>query len=96
MAKWKNIYISKDAIIAENSHSVLIKMPDKSNYKGYNFWHSKKLLRKGKGKSLITFGFTYDFNFILTKYNNESYNQDDISSMKYIDAYTLEKAFQYC
>lgn len=75
---WKNINISKNNIDHETAKAVLIKMPNKSNYKGYCFWHSSKLVRKGRNKNSISIGYTNDFTFKLIKYGNGKYNKFDI------------------
>lgn len=39
MSRWKKVQISRQNIQAETARAVLIKMPRKSEYKGYVFWH---------------------------------------------------------
>lgn len=74
---WKNINISKNNIDHETAKAVLIKMPNKSDYKGYCFWHSSKLVRKGRNKNSISIGYTNDFTFKLIKYGNGKYNKNE-------------------
>ena len=51
---WKKINIVENNIEAITNKAYLIKMPNNSNYKGYKFWHTDKLIKKdGKIYKLI-------------------------------------------
>jgi hypothetical protein len=91
---WKNINISKNNIDHETARAVLIKMPNKSDYKGYCFWHSSKLVRKGRNKNSVSIGYTNDFTFKLIKYGNGKYNKYDIIKEIEISVEEFEKAFE--
>ena len=66
--EWKTIDINIQNIATETDKAVLIKIPKNSDFKGYSFWHTKKLVWKGKTQDTITIGYNDDFNFALIKY----------------------------
>ena len=64
---WKNININKQNIETETARSVLIKMPNNSDYKGFKFWHPAKLVREGRHSNAVSIGYTDEFEFKLFK-----------------------------
>lgn len=81
---WETISVNKNNIEYETCESVLIKMPNKSAYAGFKFWHPKKLVRD-KGY-FCTISFTGEFVFKLFKFK-------DIIAYKEIDALEMKEAF---
>ena len=90
---WKNININKQNIKAETNKSVLISMPHKSKYNGFDFWHSAKLIRAGRHSNAISVGYTDDFKFKLYKYGKGRYNSRDVIEEIEINVDEFEKAF---
>ena len=94
MAQWTNINVNKNKIAMENERSVLIKMPEGSLYKGYSFWHIKKLIRDGRTLGDISIGFNEGFLFRLKKYGKGKYNKLDVLHEVVIDASELIQVFK--
>lgn len=90
---WKNININAQNIKGETIKALLIKMPNNSEYKGYCFWHTRKLVRKGRNSNSVSIGYTDGFTFKLIKYGNGKYNKYDIIKEIEIDVEEFENAF---
>lgn len=76
---WDKIFFNTQSIQSETKSSVLIKMPNRSKYNGWVFWHPKKLVREQGGKGYhATFSFTENFVFKIKLYGKGKYNQMDI------------------
>lgn len=88
---WKNININKQNIKAETSKSILIAMPHKSDYDGYQFWHPSKLVREGRNSNSVSIGYTEDFTFRLKKYgkDNKILDEDEISASDFEEAFGI-------
>lgn len=90
---WKNININRQNIEAQTAKAVLFKMPHKSRYDGFVFWHSAKLVRDGRHSNAVSIGYTDDFKFKLRKYGNGRYNGNKCIDEKEITAAEFEEAF---
>lgn len=90
---WKNIEINIQNIETDTGKATLIKMPNKSKYAGYKFWHPSKLVRYGSNSYARSLGYTDDFKFKLFKNGNGKYNKFDKISEIEISVEEFEEAF---
>lgn len=91
---WKIIEINKQNIETDTGKAALIKMPKKSKYSGYKFWHPSKLVRYGSNTYARSISYTDDFTFKLKKYGNGRYNFKDVIDEIEISAKEFEEAFE--
>lgn len=63
---WKSVCINENLISRETGKAALISMPHKSEYAGYKFWHSAKLVKRHNGVTYIV--YSDEFVFRLKKY----------------------------
>lgn len=94
MRTWDKIFINSQNIKAESERAYLIQMPNKSSYKGWAFWHPKKLVREQGGKGyFITFSFTDDFIFKAVLYGKGKYNRMSVIRSEDISANEMKEIF---
>ena len=90
---WKNIEINIQNIETDTGKATLIKMPNKSKYAGYKFWHPSKLIRYGSNSYARNVGYTDEFTFKLFKNGNGKYNKFNVIDTIEIDVEEFEEAF---
>lgn len=90
---WKNIEINIQNIEIDTGNAVLIKMPNKSKYASYKFWHPSKLIKYGSNSNSVSIGYTNDFAFKLFKNENGKYNKFNVIDEIEIDVEEFEDAF---
>lgn len=91
---WKNVEINIQNIECDTGKATLIKMPNKSRYAGYKFWHPSKLIRYGSNSYARKLGYTDDFKFTLKKYGKGKYNSRDVINEVVIDVEEFEDVFE--
>lgn len=92
--EWKNIEINKQNIETDTGKATLIKMPNKSKYAGYKFWHPSKLVRYGSNSYAKSIGYNDEFTFKLKKNGNGKYNKFEVIDEIEIDVEEFEEAFE--
>ncbi|MCI7527234.1 MAG: hypothetical protein MSA65_02830 [Mollicutes bacterium] len=90
---WKNIEINIQNIETDTGKATLIKMPNKSKYAGYKFWHPSKLIGYGSNSYARSLGYTDEFKFKLFKNGNGKYNKFNVIDTIEIDVEEFEEAF---
>lgn len=94
MGTWDNIFINSQNIKAESERAYLIQMPNKSSYKGWAFWHPKKLVREQGGKGYyISFSFTDEFIFKVLLYGKGRHNSMSVIRREEISAEEMKEIF---
>lgn len=93
MSSWKHIIINDNLIETKTEKAVLIKMPHRSQYKGYVFWHPAKLVKHNYYSNGIRVAYTDDFTFRIKQYSNSRFNNKVIYE-KEIGAEEIETAFE--
>lgn len=75
---WNKILFNAQNIEKETTKAVLIKMPKKSSFSKYSFWHPAKLVREEGGKGFhCSFSFTDEWEFTLkSKTSSQIINAD--------------------
>ena len=91
---WKNIEINIQNIETDTGKATLIKMPNKSRYAGYKFWHPSKLVRYGSNSYARSIGYTDEFTFKLFKNGNGKYNKFDVIDEIDISVEEFEESFE--
>lgn len=92
MAEWKTINFNALSIEHETAKSVLIKMPNNSEWHGYKFWHPLKCIHtldKGNGY-FKTFSYTDSWEFTIFKTNKKG----DRTAKQILNAEEIERAFE--
>ena len=88
---WHKVYFNSQNIEHDTAKAVLIKMPNKSEYAGYKFWHPTRLVREEGGKGYhMSFTFTEEFQFTIRKYGQNR----QVTAEKIIGWDEMLKAFE--
>lgn len=90
---WKKLNININMIAVDTGSAVLISMPRKSEYAGYQFWFPKKLVNRGRHSAAVTLTFKDDFVFHLRKFGNGKFNNHEVIDEIPIAADEMEEAF---
>lgn len=91
---WKQININKQNVKTYTQNAVLIQMPHNSDFDGYYFWLSSKLIRDGRHSNSVSISYTEDFTFKLIKHGKGKWNKKEIINEKIITAEEFESAFE--
>lgn len=90
---WRSIQINKQNIIAETGKAILIACPHNSDFDGFTFWHSSKLVREGKHHGAVSISYTDEFTFNLKKYDNGKRKTRKVVDEAYLNYNELEEIF---
>lgn len=89
--EWKSIQINKQNIKRNIGTAVLIAMPHKSDYDGFSFWYTTKLIKVGKHSNALELVYNDEFIFKLKKVSKKNFNVlEEIE----IDVEDFEEAFR--
>ena len=73
MSNWKKFAVNIQNIKRETEKAVLIAMPHKSDYDGYQFWFPKKLVREGSHSYERSVSIADDMNVTLKKVSDKTF-----------------------
>ncbi len=88
---WKTIKINKQNVELQITNATLIKIPKKSRYANYKFWHPNKLIEENENS--IKLSYTNEFVFHLKKFGKGKLNKYMILDEIDIDAEEFEEIF---
>ena len=90
---WKRIKLYPNQIRTTTQTAALIKMPPRSGFAGWVFWHPIKCIHEHDGQ-MTEMVYTEDFVFRLKRYGNQPYNKFTVQEQREITALDLEDAFR--
>lgn len=90
---WDSFFVNSQNIKAMTGKAVLIALPHKSEYDGYKFWISTKLVDYAVDENAARVIYNDKFTFKLRKYGNGKYNQREIIDEIEISAAELARVF---
>lgn len=90
---WDSFFVNSQNIKAMTGKAVLIALPHKSEYDGYKFWISTKLVDYAIDENAARVIYNDKFTFKLRKYGNGKYNQREIIDEIEISATELARVF---
>lgn len=88
---WHKVYFNKQNIEYDTGKAVLIKLPLKSEYAGYTFWHPSKLIKEEGAKGYhVSFYFsdTWVFN-IFKSGKRKKLDELSLSSDEMLNAFEI-------
>ena len=91
--EWRKIAINAQNMCAETERGILIQMPHKSDYDGFKFWVSKKLLCNGRHSYEYLLSVNDGMKFKLFKNGSGQYNRFKTIAEQEVSADTLAEAF---
>jgi endogenous inhibitor of DNA gyrase (YacG/DUF329 family) len=91
--EWRKVAINVQNICGETDRGICIQMPHSSNYDGYKFWTSKKLMREGRHSYEYLLSINDEMKFTLQKNGNGKYNRFKVIASQEITAEALAEAF---
>lgn len=91
--EWNKIYIHNNQLETKTQKVALIKMPGKSQYAGYKFWHPLKLVRTEKVTGGLSFSFNNEFVFRIFKNGQGRYNWKDVIDEKNLTPEEIKNVF---
>lgn len=83
MADWLKLEFKKEDVLFESEKGVLFKLPESINFKkyvGYCFWHRPKMVKKEKGKIIISFPDSWNFKAFKKGENREIIDEVELSA----------------
>ena len=99
MPEWKNLYIDRACIRAVTDRSVLVSLPRYSEYRGFTFWHPKKLVTGEYDKAVLRYNDEFVFRLQKREKNKdgqwETVDQATLSGDEIAAIYSEEEPLIY-
>lgn len=90
---WYKLTFNKSQIAHSTDKATLIKLPQRSDLKGWGFWHPSKLVRedfKGSGE-WFNFSFTDEWEFKLFRVNTKNDAKTVVGYEEMLEAFKLQQ-----
>ena len=90
MPEWKKINVNIQNVKHETEKALLIALPHSSDFDGFTFWVSKKLVRPGMHDYLLTLSVHDEMEFNLKRTSDKTHavlEEKTISAVALIDAF---------
>lgn len=91
--EWRKIPFNIQNVAHETDRGILIQMPRKSEYDGFKFWTSKKLVREGRHSYEMLLSVNADMKFKLQKNGGGKNNRFKVIAECELTADELAEAF---
>lgn len=86
---WHKVNFNSQNIEHHTAKSILIKMPNRSKYAGYTFWHPSKLVRGADWKRSFSFNDDWEFTIFKTGKNYKRTIEKKLGAEEMLEAFEI-------
>ena len=88
---WSNARVNIQNVKAETNSAILVRLPNKSKYKDFEFWVSKKCVKDGSHSYELLVGINTDFTY-KAKRTGKNFNvldERELSGAEILEAFSV-------